>query len=231
MASVDEDMAPVDEDKVQGAPSHPLPLADGSFPAQARTACWPQAHGRKLEYRVRGRGGHGPPIECGIDGMCGERRDRRARRLGSRADPCAIRRPGTVRPRRRRPDRSGPAGGRERRSRHRAVRYRDRDQILQGRRRQVAARALPARPRLCGRSTMAGRRRRLSQGDRQGQHDRHGRARRDVRDRHRRAQGRSPGADVVRARRRGRQSARRHQSGGAHRRRAHHPTPGREPCS
>ena len=103
--------------------------------------------------------------------------------------------------------------------RDRSVRYRNRDQVLQSRVGVVAARALSARPRLRRQSATAGRRRRLSQGGRQGQHVGHGRARRAAGDRVGRRQGRSPGAQAVRARRRCRQPARRHQSGGAVRQR------------
>ena len=56
---------------------------------------------------------------------------------------------------------------------------------------------------------------RLSQGGRQRQHLGDGRARRAARQRHRRRRGRSAGPRAVPARRRSRQSARRHQSRGA----------------
>ena len=126
-----------------------------------------------------------------------------------------IRRSRAVRPGRRRSQRSGQAERRPRRARDRPVRYRHRDQILQGGVGGITPGALPARPRLRRQSTDAGRRERLSQGGRQGQHVGHGRTRGDARDRVRRCQGRSAGAQAVRARRRRRQSPRRHQSRGA----------------
>src|SRR5262245_1931984 len=66
---------------------------------------------------------------------------------------------------------------------------------------------------------MVGSRRRLSQGGRKGEHVGDGRTRRAARDRVGRCQGRSPGAQAVRARRRGWQSPRRHQSRGPQRER------------
>ena len=54
-------------------------------------------------------------------------------RLSSFLGPRSIGRSRAVRPARRRPRRSGQAGGRQRHARYRPVRRRDRDQILQGR--------------------------------------------------------------------------------------------------
>ena len=152
-----------------------------------------------------------------------------------------IRRSRAVRPGRRRSQRSGQAERRPRRARDRPVRYRNRDQILPGGVGSITPGALPARPRLRRQPTDAGRRERLSQGGRQGQHVGHGRTRGDARDRVWRCQGRSAGAQTVRARRRRGQSPRRHQSRGApeqrrrHRRIRPRPAPRRipsrpEPC-
>ena len=88
-----------------------------------------------------------------------------------------------VRPGRRRPDRSGQTGERQRRARYRHVRHCDGDQILPARFDGLAPGALPARSRLRGQSANAGSHRRLSQGGRQGQHSGDGRARRAARDR------------------------------------------------
>ena len=95
----------------------------------------------------------------------------------------------------------------------------------------VAARAVPARPRLCRQPANAGSDRRLAQGRRQGLDLGDGRTRRALRHRRRRRQGRSPGAQTVRARRPSRQSARRHQSCRALRRRCARRRIPRDPAS
>ena len=141
------------------------------------------------------------------------------RRSASFAGPRPIGRSRAVRPGRRRPKRSGQAERRQRHCRDRAVRYPDRDKILQAGVGFVAPGALRTRPRLRRRPANAGSGRRLSQGGRQRQHVGHGRARRDARHRGGRRQGRSAGAQLVRACGQGRQCARGRKPRGAFRRR------------